>query len=80
MKPLYGHQEGAEVGYNPHKPGRPSHSLHTYVMANLRLVLDVEVRGGKQHGRGTYKLPSGYEYTGDWVEGEILGISRNTVS
>lgn len=49
VKPLYGHQEGAEVGYNPHKPGRPSHSLHTYVMANLRLVLDVEVRSGKQH-------------------------------
>jgi hypothetical protein len=24
VKPLYGHQEGAEVGYNPHKPGRPS--------------------------------------------------------
>jgi len=25
VKPLYGHQEGAEVGYNPKKPGRPSH-------------------------------------------------------
>jgi Transposase DDE domain group 1 len=49
VKPLYGHQQGAEVGYNPQKRGRPSHSLHTYVMANLRLVLDVEVRGGKQH-------------------------------
>src|SRR5690242_6209656 len=24
IKPLYGHQEGAVVGYNPHKPGRPS--------------------------------------------------------
>jgi len=23
VKPLYGHQEGAAVGYNPHKPGRP---------------------------------------------------------
>ena len=45
VKPLYGHQEGAEVGYNPHKPGRPS---HTYMMANLRLVLDVEVQAGKQ--------------------------------
>jgi hypothetical protein len=29
IKPLYGHQEGAELGYNPHKPGRPSHVLHT---------------------------------------------------
>ncbi len=49
VKPLYGRQEGAEVGYNPHKHGRPSHSLHTYLMANVRLVLDVEVRSGKQH-------------------------------
>jgi len=23
IKPLYGEQEGAELGYNPHKPGRP---------------------------------------------------------
>ena len=30
VKPLYGHQEGAEIGYNPHKPGRPSHVLHTF--------------------------------------------------
>jgi hypothetical protein len=48
IKTLYGHQEGAEVGYNPHKPGRPSHSYHTYMIANLRLILDVEVQGGKQ--------------------------------
>jgi hypothetical protein len=25
VKPLFGHQEGAEVGYNSAKPGRPSH-------------------------------------------------------
>jgi Transposase DDE domain group 1 len=48
VKPLYGHQEGAEVGYNPHKPGRPSHTYHTYQMSPLRLVLDVEVQRGKQ--------------------------------
>ena len=29
VKPLYGHQEGAEIGYNPKKPGRPSHCLHS---------------------------------------------------
>jgi hypothetical protein len=33
-----GHQEGAMVGYT-HKPGRPSHCYHTFIMANLRLVL-----------------------------------------
>ena len=41
VKPLYGHQEGAVLGYNPKKPGRPSHVYHTYTMAGLRLVLDV---------------------------------------
>jgi hypothetical protein len=49
VKPIYGQQEGAEVGYNPHKPGRPSHTLHTYFIRGLRLVLDVEVRPGKEH-------------------------------
>jgi hypothetical protein len=47
MTPL-GRQEGAEVGYNPHKPGRPSHAYHTYWIARLRLCLDVEVRPGNQ--------------------------------
>ncbi len=37
IKPLYGKQEGAVVSYNPKKPGRPSHSDHTYLMAGLRL-------------------------------------------
>jgi hypothetical protein len=49
VKPIYGQQEGAEVGYNPHKPGRPSHAYHTLFVRHLRLVLDVEVRSGKQH-------------------------------
>jgi len=46
VKPLYGHQEGAVIGYNPKKPGRPSHSYHTYSMAGVRLVLDVDVVAG----------------------------------
>jgi hypothetical protein len=48
-KPLYGHQEGAAVGYNPHKPGRPSHSYHTYIVSSLRLVLRVDVLPGNEH-------------------------------
>jgi hypothetical protein len=51
IKTLFGHQEGATLGYNPHKPGRPSHALHTYWVGNLRLVLDVQVSSGKQHSR-----------------------------
>jgi Transposase DDE domain group 1 len=48
IKPLYGKQEGAEIGYNPHKPGRPSHALHTYLVGNLRLVLDAVVTSGNE--------------------------------
>jgi hypothetical protein len=56
IKPLYGHQAGAEVSYNPRKPGRPSHVLHTYWIGNLRLVLDVAVQGGKTHA-AKHSLP-----------------------
>ena len=49
VKPLYGHQEGAEVGYNPHKPGRPSHAYHTYMLSSLRLVLHVDVLAGDKY-------------------------------
>jgi hypothetical protein len=49
VKPLYGKQEGAVISYNPTKPGRPSHTYHTYIMAGLRLVLGVEVHAGNEH-------------------------------
>jgi hypothetical protein len=49
VKPLYGHQEGAVVSYNPKKPGRPSHVHHTYMLAGLRLVLGVETLPGDEH-------------------------------
>ena len=49
VKPLYGDQEGAVVGYNPRKPGRPSHCYHTYSMAGTRLVLEVDVSAGDEH-------------------------------
>ena len=52
IKPLYGKQDGAQVSYNPHKPGRPSHALHTYWEGFLRLVLDVVVNPGKDHSAG----------------------------
>jgi hypothetical protein len=59
IKPLYGRQEGAEVGYNPHKPGRPSHVLHTFWIGNLRLVLDAVLTSGKQHTSGHAKAALG---------------------
>ena len=48
VKPLYGHQQDAVVGYNPTKPGRPSHGYHSYFVANIRMVLDMEVQAGNQ--------------------------------
>ena len=48
--------EGAEKGYNPHKKGRPSHTYHTYMIANLKLVLEVEVQPGNQ-ANSKYSLP-----------------------
>jgi len=60
VKTVFGHQEGAEVGYNPHKPGRPSHAYHTYWIARLRLCLDVEVRPGKQ-GSSSHGMPALWE-------------------
>jgi hypothetical protein len=61
VKPLYGHQEGAVKGYNPQKPGRPSHTYHTYFLANLRLVLDVEVQPGNQTA-AKYTSPSFFAF------------------
>ena len=48
IKTLYGQQSGAEVGYNAHKPGRPSHAIHTFWLGTLRLVLQAIVQGGKE--------------------------------
>ena len=49
IKVLYGKQDGAVVSYNPHKPGRPSHAIHTYWIGNLRLVLDAQLEPGNRH-------------------------------
>jgi hypothetical protein len=52
IKTLFGKQSGADVSYNPHKLGRPSHALHTYFVSNLRMVLDAEVHRGSAPARG----------------------------
>ena len=48
IKQLYGHQEDAKNGYNPTKPGRPSHAYHSYFAGGIRMVLEVEVQAGNQ--------------------------------
>jgi hypothetical protein len=49
VKTLYGHQEGAEVGYNRAKRGPPSHAYHTDMLSSLRLVLRVDVLPGDRY-------------------------------
>ena len=48
VKPVYGYQEGSVVGYNPQKPGRPSHALHAFIVAQTRLIVDVAVHPGNE--------------------------------
>lgn len=48
VKPIYGHQEGAEIGYNPSKQGRPNLNYHSYFIGAIRLVLGIDVLPGKQ--------------------------------
>lgn len=56
IKTLYGNQGGGQVSYNPHKPGRASHAIHTYWMSPLRLVLDAAVQPGREHS-AAHSLP-----------------------
>jgi hypothetical protein len=42
----YGLQEGARVGYNPHKPGRPSRHPLIAFMADMRMVVNSWLRPG----------------------------------
>lgn len=50
VKLVFGRQEGAEIGYNPQRPGRPSQSLHVGFIGGLRLLVSMDVQGGKAHG------------------------------
>ena len=56
VKPVFGHQEGAEICYNPAYKGRPSYSYHSYFIVNSRIYLGIEVRSGNEHG-GSFALP-----------------------
>ena len=61
VKPLYGRQEGAELGYSPQKPGRPSHCYHTLCIAELRMALAVVVHPGNETA-GTHSRSMLAEY------------------
>jgi hypothetical protein len=54
---LYGHQEQARIGYNPHKHGRPSYHPLVCFEAQTRDFWHGELRPGDVHtGRGTVEL------------------------
>jgi hypothetical protein len=72
VKPLSGHQQGAVVSYNPHKPGRPSHSYHSYMLAGLRPVLAVGVAAGNQHTPSIRRPDYGSSWI-DWRPSSSLG-------
>lgn len=75
IKTLYGHQQGAKVGYNPHKPGRPSHVIHTYMMSTTRLILDCEVQPGIQTP-ANYSMPRLLELLNSWTPEERPDLIR----
>jgi hypothetical protein len=72
VKPLYGKQEKAVKGYNPTKPGRPSHVVHTYLLAQLRLVLGAEVQAGNE-------AASSFAQPGFWTYFDALPPSSRPV-
>lgn len=69
VKTLYGRQEEARVGYNPVKPGRPSHVYHTMLFTAARLVVNV----GVQAGNRTASL-----YSADGLWGWLDGRDRKS--
>jgi len=75
VKTLFGKQSGAEVSYNPHKPGRPSHVLHSYFVSNLRMVLDVVVCPGTQHS-AAYARPGLSDVLGSLPKEQLPALVR----
>ena len=79
VKPLYGHQEGAVVSYNPNKRGRPSHSYHCYIISNLRLVLTVDVAPGNEH-TSKHSAPRLWKYLDGLADEQRPRLIRGDVS
>lgn len=78
VKPIYGHQEGAELGYNPQKPGRPSHNFHSYFIGTIRISLGVDVQPGNRHA-GRYGMPRLWEFVDGLPVGKKPRLIRGDV-
>jgi len=75
--PLYGHQEGSAIGYNPYKPGRPSYYPKLAFIAETGEMLLVKLEPGTVkatsgflpfYRRAQAKLPRNYVLT--YVRGD----------
>lgn len=79
VKPLYGNQEGATQGYNPGKPGRPSHAYHSFWVAHLRLCLGVQVHPGNQT-QGSFGLGRLLDWLKERPSGQRPEFVRGDIS
>lgn len=79
VKCLYGKQEGALVGYNPKKPGRPSHCYHSALMANTRLALAVEVMAGNETAP-THSMPGIWAWLDSLPKSERPTLLRGDIA
>jgi len=79
VKCLYGKQEGALVGYNPKKPGRPSHCYHSALMANTRLALAVEVMAGNETAP-THSMPGIWAWLDSLPKAERPALLRGDIA
>ncbi len=79
VKPLYGKQQGAVLGYNPTKPGRPSHVYHSFWVAHLRLCLDVQVHPGNQSA-GSFGLGNLLEWLKQRPSQQLPQFVRGDIS
>ena len=78
VKCLYGKQEGAVVGYNPQKKGRPSHNYHSCFMGNTRLALRVEVNPGNRHA-AKHVTPSLWGYYDGLADSQRPALIRGDI-
>lgn len=70
----YGNQEGATVGYNPTRPGRPSHHPLMAFCAELNMVIDSWMRKGSEHDSS--QMDMFVEHILDVVPAGRIGLMR----
>lgn len=67
------------IGYNLHKPGRPSHCYHSAFMAAARLALNVEVMAGNRTA-ASHTIPGFWRWFDQLNETERPALLRGDVA